>query len=47
MINRLFRLLLWSLTIPFSFIEIIFFGIRWIITGKKMPVRPLCFDVKI
>jgi hypothetical protein len=37
MIRRLFKVVLFLITVPFAPIEVIIWGIRWILTGKPFP----------
>ena len=45
--NRLLILIAVLVSIPLLPFEIVFYSIRWVITGKEFPDNPICISLTL
>lgn len=41
-LKRILKVILFFITLPLIFIEVPFYGIRWILTGAEFGYQPIC-----
>ena len=46
-LRRLWIVFLVVITTPLILFEVIFYSVRWILTGKDFPETPLCIKIMI